>query len=266
MADLSIEDKRSLTTLLRQNHFDYYARLNMFCQLPKREFKGFKAILNPGMEWPNMIYDIRCDAEEPDSILSEIRSGIDSGDLPELLIIDTYAKSEQFDSVARKYGMLPVMRWPGMVFHLSGEVQVKMPDSFEIRQVSNQAMLIEWTAVVNETFFQKTGIHEKALTGILDTNDLELFVGYSKGTPASTLMINYRTKEAGIYMVSTRPEYTGRGFMTTIMHYALIRTAARGLKYALLEATPQSYKIYRQIGFQDIANFDIFWRANKTQQ
>jgi hypothetical protein len=85
--------------------------------------------------------------------------------------------------------------------------------------------------------------------------DIEMFVGYAKGRPACTSMLLRTGVVAGIYWVSTLPEYRDRGFGAAITLRAVLAGQAKGCTFASLQASSQGKPVYERIGFENPYNY-----------
>ena len=186
-------------------------------------------------------------------------------ELPHLLLIDSLTKPDDFDIKARKHGILPVMRWPGMILDLGNVKKTErnnLPD-FEIKKVDDLNLLTEWISISNINFFTKKGLDTASFQPLINTKNIRLFLGIYQKTPVSTILINYNMNTSGIYIASTLPEFTGRGFMSSLINFSIAEAISKGFEYSLLEATRHSYHLYTNLGFQDICNFDIYWKPDE---
>jgi ribosomal protein S18 acetylase RimI-like enzyme len=86
----------------------------------------------------------------------------------------------------------------------------------------------------------------------------KLFLAYCDGNPAGTALSFFHNDTAGIYFVSTVPDYRKRGVglaMTlTIMGYA--RQA--GFNYCVLQSSEAGLNVYKRAGFKEYCQTDIY--------
>jgi hypothetical protein len=249
--------------LIRHNHFNFYKKICENCMVKSGGTKDYKYLMNEQMEWPNLIYDLQLEKDNTDLVMEEIALKIQAEELPRFLIIDSFAKSENFEKAARKSGFMPVMRWPGMVFELNlSENTLILPQDFTISKVQNISELREWVLIVNKTLFPGKGLNAEILGPLLHSTGMSFLLAKYKGTPVSTMLLNTNGNTAGIFMASTLPDFTRKGFMSAILHYVGMDACKQGLSYLILEASGQSHKLYSTFGFKEVCNFDIYWKMN----
>ncbi len=81
--------------------------------------------------------------------------------------------------------------------------------------------------------------------------DIEMFIGYTESKPACTSMLIRTGPVAGIYWVSTLPEYRHRGFGAAITLRAVLAGKEKGCAYASLQASAMGKPVYARIGFDN---------------
>jgi len=118
------------------------------------------------------------------------------------------------------------------------------------------------------THFQETaargfslpdGAEPLAITGqTRDLPDVDLFIGYADGRPASTSMLIKTGDVAGIYWVATLKEYRGRGFGEAMTVHAVLAGREKGCAFASLQATAMGRPVYERIGFTNSYNYQVY--------
>ena len=77
-----------------------------------------------------------------------------------------------------------------------------------------------------------------------------LYVGYLEGEPVATAEATVADGAAGLYNISTRPPYRGRGIGSMMTWRPLHDALARGCDLGVLQAAPEGVSIYRRLGFR----------------
>jgi ribosomal protein S18 acetylase RimI-like enzyme len=63
---------------------------------------------------------------------------------------------------------------------------------------------------------------------------------------------------AGIYYISTRPEFRGRGLGGAVVEYLKRAARERGFRYVTLLATPSGRPLYERHGFTALGTVGVF--------
>lgn len=98
---------------------------------------------------------------------------------------------------------------------------------------------------------------------IRDLPDVDLFIGYTDGRPASTSMLIKTGPVAGIYWVATREKYRGRGFGEAITLHAVLAGREQGCAFASLQATAMGRPVYQKIGFINPYDYRVYAPSEK---
>lgn len=75
------------------------------------------------------------------------------------------------------------------------------------------------------------------------------YLGYLEGRPVATAEATVTDGTAGLYNISTRPEFRGRGIGSRMTWQPLHDARAAGCDLAVLQAAPDGVSIYRRLGF-----------------
>jgi GNAT superfamily N-acetyltransferase len=85
-----------------------------------------------------------------------------------------------------------------------------------------------------------------------------LYLGYLDGVPVATAEATVAEGVVGLYNISTRPPYRGRGIGSTMTWRPLHDALARGLDLGILQAAPEGVSIYRRLGFRSFGDITEF--------
>ncbi len=85
-------------------------------------------------------------------------------------------------------------------------------------------------------------------------------VAKEAGVPLACGMARDMGDTAGIYMVATVPEARGRGLAAQVMRGLHHHARARGMKAAVLQATPEAKPLYQRLGYRDLGAWENWGR------
>jgi GNAT superfamily N-acetyltransferase len=125
-------------------------------------------------------------------------------------------------------------------------------DDLMIRKVATPEELRDFQEAGEKGFSLPTGAGPYVMTEqTFRLPEIEMFLGYSEGKPVCTSMLFQTGDIAGIYWVSTLPEYRRRGFGEAITLRAVIAGKNRGCTLANLQASAMGKPVYERIGFDN---------------
>jgi ribosomal protein S18 acetylase RimI-like enzyme len=93
---------------------------------------------------------------------------------------------------------------------------------------------------------------------------LRLYIGYLAGVPVATAEVTIGGGVAGIYNVSTLPDYRRRGFGTALTLQSLLDAQAYGCRTAILQAAEAGVNLYTHLGFTPFGQITEYKPAGKA--
>lgn len=134
------------------------------------------------------------------------------------------------------------------------------PSDLEIRQVRDLSERLSWerTAALG---FQMSDPHlfdRLATPQSLLTEGLTYYLGICAGKPVATSILYESDNVAGIYGVSTIPEFRGRGFGSAMTASAVMDGFQHGCDLSSLQAGPMGFPVYLKMGFRHILDYRIW--------
>ena len=88
------------------------------------------------------------------------------------------------------------------------------------------------------------------------------FVVHERGELAAKATIHVRGNVAGLYGVTTKPEFRGKGHGRLVSLCALRAAREAGARFAILHSSPMAVSLYESLGFAAIAPFHVFTLPN----
>jgi GNAT superfamily N-acetyltransferase len=139
------------------------------------------------------------------------------------------------------------------------------PQELDIRAVMTDSELEDFQTTAELGFGMPPSLTQQlASQRFRDHPAVSMFVGYVEGRPASTSCLIRTGGVAGVYWVSTREEFRGRGFGAAISAHAVRVGQSFGCDVATLQASPMGRPIYERMGFEvtdDYRNYEVPARA-----
>lgn len=94
--------------------------------------------------------------------------------------------------------------------------------------------------------------------GVGPDGPLRVWIASRDGQPVAKAVLHTGAGVAGIYGVATRPEGRGLGLATTLTLTALHAGRAGGCTTGVLHSTPMAVGLYQRLGFERVADFEIY--------
>jgi predicted acetyltransferase len=85
-----------------------------------------------------------------------------------------------------------------------------------------------------------------------------MWQAWLSGAPVAKAGMYLTRHSAGIYAVATRPEARRMGLARLLTLTALHKARDLGNQLAVLHSTPMAESLYHSLGFETIANFELF--------
>ncbi len=133
--------------------------------------------------------------------------------------------------------------------------EVVDPEGLIIKRVSTESELRAFADVLTLGFGE--GESEARWTtdmyrriGLGDDVPWRHYVAWLGSAPVATASLFFAAGVAGIYFVSTAPEFRRRGIGTAITHAALSEARDLSMRVAVLGSSPMGQSIYERLGFR----------------
>jgi ribosomal protein S18 acetylase RimI-like enzyme len=132
----------------------------------------------------------------------------------------------------------------------------------EIRQVTDATTLTDHTRVVAAGFEWDADVLSRVFRRTLPAAAAwRGFVGYVDGEAAGASQLVINNGVAGIYYVATTESMRRRGIGDAMTRHALGIGAANGCTIGSLQASPMGRPIYERMGFEVVAQYRTYVRA-----
>lgn len=163
-------------------------------------------------------------------------------------------------------GLTEVEQVPAMSLELTSAAMTALGASgefgLEVRRVTDAEELASFAAVVDASMDPPTQsaaeFYARAAGAALDpAGSARFLVGYFDGVPVATVELLPAAGVAGLYNITTLPEYRRRGYASALTSAALRQAHAEGYATAVLEASAAGEPVYRALGFAKCGIFNM---------
>ncbi|NQX61129.1 GNAT family N-acetyltransferase [Paenibacillus qinlingensis] len=91
-----------------------------------------------------------------------------------------------------------------------------------------------------------------------DPTTVQHYLAYVDGVPVTTLTTFIEGDVAGFYSIATLEAYRSRGLARTMLAHVLHIVQQKGVKLAVIHATPMGRSVYPKVGFKEELTINIF--------
>jgi GNAT superfamily N-acetyltransferase len=161
-------------------------------------------------------------------------------------------------------GLRLTAKVPCMAADLNNSLsELKFPQNISIAEVKDKSDLFLWENISFHGFEMPQRAREQYGTFVSSFNlgaqsPQRLFLACLDEKPVATSLLFTHGKSAGIYYVSTLPDYRNKGCGLRATHAAMQAAMQAGFKDIILQATPLGEKVYTRAGFKEYCRAEIY--------
>lgn len=168
--------------------------------------------------------------------------------------------AEVFWDIPRQVSVAQWRRDPEMILPRQEAGTGVAPPHLEIHAVNDVDGLRTWARTSSlgfetgdEGFFDLFVRSEN-----LAIKDTTFYIGTCNGRPVATSLLHTSDNVAGIYAVSTVPEFRGSGFGAAMTAFAVKEGFSKGCDLASLQSSPSGAPVYFKLGFRFVFDYQCW--------
>ena len=194
--------------------------------------------------------------------LERIRSFFDR-QRSEWEIVAPPSVGDDFYQIPHHISVTRFLREPEMILPKESADLRPPPSDLEIHRVRELSERLSWerTAALGFQMPDPKLFDQLATPQSLETEGLTYYLGTCAGKPVATAILFISENIAGIYGVSTIPEFRGRGFGAAMTASAVLDGFQSGCDLSSLQAGPMGFPVYLKMGFRHILDY-LVWRVS----
>ena len=170
-------------------------------------------------------------------------------------------RSDHRERVAQRLvekGYTAVEPTPAMLLRTLPEIPAP-PAGLEIRIASEPADVAAFRGVAERGFGMPEGMGTLAVAdAVIARPDVDLLLGRVGGEPVATALVRTSVPVGGIYFVACEEAWRRRGYGEALTWAAVAAGAARGARFASLQASQLGAPVYARMGFATPAHYCWF--------
>jgi GNAT superfamily N-acetyltransferase len=158
------------------------------------------------------------------------------------------------------HGVYPLPAMGRSLVHLPDE---RTREEITIAEVRSSRQQAEWLEILMEGFQEpeptRPDFQEFLRRSVIDPlYRFNHYLAYWQGVPCATASVLRAPQAAGLYHVTTRPAYRGRGLGTAVTRAAMDAARQMGYERMLLSATSDGYPLYQRLGYEPGPSVDLY--------
>lgn len=177
------------------------------------------------------------------------------------MLITTSESSKHHSALIEEFKLECVLTMPAMLLFLEDWRPGPVPHDLDIRQAVSSAELAEALKTGAQGFGAPVDFFDSLISPLASSGQeaaLKLYLGSCGAEPASISGLHVSGKVAGIYFVSTRPEFRGRGYGEALTAHAVEGGKKRGCTTSYLQASKMGRPIYEKMGYKTVEDLQCW--------
>ncbi|HUS13434.1 MAG TPA: GNAT family N-acetyltransferase [Chloroflexia bacterium] len=212
----------------------------------------------------NVVMCAKLEAGSEDRRIDEVLGEYKAAGMPMLWWTGPASRPSDIGSRLMARGLVNAGAPPGMAVDLTRlDASEEPPPGVTIQRVDRDAALDDYGHILQQAFELPdlvVGIFVDVLKtrGYDEAGPAQNYLAYLEGTPVAACTVGYEAGVAGIYNVGTLERARGRGIGRAITLRSLLDARERGYKVGVLEASGMGHNVYRQLGFEDYCQMELY--------
>ena len=182
------------------------------------------------------------------------------GIAPSQWFLESGSITSELKKTMDKNGFVRIGSWPGMAIELEkANMNFPVPNGLRVEDISDKNGLYQFEKVVSAAMFGGGLLGMDLIAGLHGDENIHLYLAFLDEKPVATSLLFTSAGIAGLYLISTLPEYRNMGIGKKITLAPLLDAKHLGYKIGGLFATEIGEKIYRRLGFKKYCDFNIYY-------
>ena len=211
----------------------------------------------------NMVWNEQPLIHDDRRSIEDIKINFQQSGLPFWCWVFPRGRSQLTSDILQAAGFNVISSIPCMLADLSRPEPDTNDHALRIVQVQNKETLRLWEEVSFAGFdfppeTQHQYHHFVGTFNLAAGSPQKFFLAYFNEQPVATSLLFLHDTAAGIYFVSTLPEFRQKGIGLAVTRSAMKAARLAGAQYATLQTSPDGLNVYRRAGFQEYCRVDVY--------
>lgn len=175
---------------------------------------------------------------------------------PGLFWVGPCMTPKNLDEILYQNGWVHLASPPAMVIDLENIGTAEVPPGFKLQRVSNAEELSVWHQAIAKGFGMSVEVAEMFAWNPSD--QIRFYTAFVNADVVGTTALILQNGVAGIYCLSTLPEFRARGIGTALTTLPLIEARNEGFHIGTLQSSKMGLPVYTRLGFQEVCKLRMF--------
>lgn len=214
-------------------------------------YEMLTSIMNP---FGNMMFGML--VPDAENRVRRVTEHLEKSGAPAFWWVGPHTKPANLDDILTRNGWRGPDLTPAMAVDIAKLPENVGPEGLVLKEVKSPEDLEGWCATAAAGF--NMPIEAARLCKPKEDGSFRLFSALLDGVPVATTALYFCQGVAGIYCVSTLPDYRGRGIGGAVTARPLQLAAKMGYKTGTLQASTMGHPVYKRLGFQDVCHLHVY--------
>jgi D-alanine--poly(phosphoribitol) ligase subunit 1 len=176
--------------------------------------------------------------------------------IPSRLILPRPAHPEALYLQMNSLGFKHLTSWPGMAIDLFNNVFTNAHPAASL--ITTAAQLEQWMAIVNTVLFTEKKLAWESVHKLWSSGEFFFFYLSVNEQMVAAILAYPKGKELSLYMLAVEEGQRRKGYARMLVQSLRADAKQAGYRAAYLQATRMGYRLYEELGFVRVGEFDIF--------
>lgn len=242
---------------IENNLWELYRLVAGHLKLPIYESQGLSFINAAPSPWPYFVY-IDHKTKNISDLTAHISENIIQKKIPPFIISSPLQTMQPYIHTLQDQSIKLVMKWPAMYKKMDLKPSI-IETKVSLVEVNTQNEITQWFGLAEENLFPGKRF-EDIFLNLKSIDSLKFYLCYFENKLAGGLLVHIHENIAGIYMVSIYQKLRGMGIGKDMMRLLMEQLRKMDVGTLVLEANNNSEAFYKNLGFESVGNFEIYWK------
>lgn len=175
---------------------------------------------------------------------------------PGLFWVGPCTSPENLDEILIQNGWSHLASPPAMAIDLEFLVAPTLLQGFQLQRVTSTQELAVWHQAIAKGFGMSVEVAE--MFALNPSDQIRFYTAFLNDEVVGTTALIFQNGVAGIYCLSTLPEFRARGIGTALTALPLLEARSEGYRIGTLQSSKMGLPVYTRLGFQEVCKLKMF--------